>query len=55
MKALLEAMGRGSKLPADGLGLYLGDGIPRKGLPSLRTNELLELVDEALGKRDATA
>jgi hypothetical protein len=46
MVALLEVMGKGSKMPSDGLGLYLGDGIPRKGLGELRTNELLEVLKE---------
>lgn len=47
MERLLSAMGKGSKMPSDGLGLYLGDGLPRPGLGELRTNELLELVREA--------
>ena len=46
MIQLLEAMGKGSKMPSDGLGLYLGDGLSRKGLGELRTNELLEALKE---------
>lgn len=51
MKTLLEAMGRGSKQPSDGLGIYLGDGIPR-GLGALRSNELLAIVNELLASRN---
>lgn len=52
MERLLSAMGKGSKMPSDGLGLYLGDGLPRPGLGELRTNELLELVREVLVARN---
>jgi hypothetical protein len=57
MQALLTAMGKGSKMPSDGLGLFLGDGTPRN-LPgslfanTLRSNELLEIVHGMLSMHD---
>ena len=46
-------MGKGSKLPSDGLGIYIGDGLPRAlpGGPNanhLRSNELLEVVEQLM-------
>jgi hypothetical protein len=56
---LLYSMSKGNKLPADGLGLYIGDGLPR-GLPCgpnanhLRSNELLEVCGQLLVWVDLT-
>lgn len=51
IKALLTALGAKNKLSSDGLGCYLGDGIPRPGLGELRSNELLSAVEELEAKR----
>jgi len=48
MITLLEKMSAGSKMPSDGLGIYLGDGLPRPGLGNLRSIELLNCLKELL-------
>jgi len=50
---LLEAMRPKTKAPSDGLGLYLGDGMPRPWLASdrLRSEELLGALQELLELR----
>lgn len=52
MSALLGAMSNRSKMPTDGLGIYLGDGIPRDGMGELRSNELKAVIDELLAFRE---
>lgn len=51
MKRLLEAMGNRTKLSTDGLGIYLGDGLPRPGMGNLRSNELKAVIEELLELR----
>lgn len=52
MSKLLGAMSNRGKAPSDGLGIYLGDGIPRSPeLGELRTAELKAAVDELLNVR----
>lgn len=52
MSALLGAMSNRNKAPSDGLGIYLGDGIPRaKELGELRSLELKAAIDELLALR----
>lgn len=55
IQLLLSELGKKNKASSDGLGLYLGDGIPRPHLPSdeLRSNELLSVVEELLSYRTA--
>ena len=53
LQYLLELYSKKTKLPSDGLGIYLGDGIPRS-VSSIRSNELLSLVNEVLEMRNAT-
>lgn len=49
---LLGAMNNRNKAPSDGLGIYLGDGIPRsQELGGLRSAELKTVVDELLHVR----
>ena len=48
IKTLLESMNNRNKTSSDGLGIYLGDGIPRKQ-KSLRSGELLDIVNELIG------
>lgn len=54
MTALLAAMSSRNKLSSDGLGVFLGDGIPRQGMGDLRSMELLaallELAEHRLSK-----
>lgn len=52
MSALLGAMSNRNKAPSDGLGIYLGDGIPRSPkLGELRSAELKAAIDELLHVR----
>lgn len=48
MKALLDAMSARGKAPSDGLGIYLGDGLPRPSLGELRSVELRDALQELL-------
>jgi hypothetical protein len=52
LSSLLGAMSNRNKAPSDGLGIYLGDGIPRAAsLGDLRSLELKMAVDELLAVR----
>jgi hypothetical protein len=50
----LRALNPTFHAPADGLGKYLGDGMPYSG-PSLRSNLLLEALEELKQRRDKDA
>lgn len=51
MITLLDAMNKRTKTSSDGLGIYLGDGLPRPGLGDLRSAELLNALRELLNRR----
>lgn len=54
MSRLLGKMSDRNKAPSDGLGIYLGDGIPRSPeLGELRSAELKAAIDELINTRQA--
>lgn len=54
MIELLDAMTPKFHAPRDGLGKYLGDGIPRDWLPSLRTVTLANALRELISLRESS-
>jgi hypothetical protein len=54
MAELLEAMTPKNKAPTDGLGIYMGDGMPRPQFKNdhLRSRELSECLRELLVLRE---
>ena len=57
MAELLEAMTPKTKAPSDGLGIYMGDGMPRPRFKNdhLRSVELSECLRELLTLRQTMA
>jgi hypothetical protein len=53
MSALLAVMSNRNKAPSDGLGIYLGDGIPREKMGDLRSLELRAVIEELIALRAA--
>ena len=49
---LLKSMEPKDKAPLDGRGVYLGTGIPNKFKVQLRSNDLVELLQELQVRRD---
>jgi hypothetical protein len=50
IQSLLNKMNQRNKQSADGLGIYLGDGLPNS-TPAMRSAELLSIVNMALLER----